>query len=104
MRKHLALAAAIGATSFALHAPVHAQDFNKVRYLAANCANCHGTDGRSVGVMESLAGYDKDKFVTNMKEFRSGDKPATIMHQIVKGYTDQQIADLAAYFAAQRKK
>jgi cytochrome c553 len=104
MRKHIALAAAIGAATFALHAPVHAQDFSKIRYLAANCANCHGTDGRSVGVMESLAGYDKDKFITNMKEFRSGDKPATLMHQIVKGYTDQQIADMAAYFAAQRKK
>jgi len=26
------------------------------------------------------------------------------MHQLVKGYSDQQIADLAAYFAAQKKK
>ncbi len=104
MRKQLAAAAALGAMVFTLNAPVQAQDFNKIRYLAANCANCHGTDGRSVGVMESLAGYDKDKFITNMKEFRSGDKPATLMHQLVKGYSDQQIADLAAYFAAQKKK
>jgi cytochrome c553 len=104
MRKQLALAAAVGAATMALSVPVQAQDFSKIRYLAANCANCHGTDGRSVGVMESLAGYDKEKFITNMKEFRSGDKPATIMHQLTKGYTDQQIADLAAYFAAQPKK
>lgn len=104
MRKHLAAAALAGSALFALNAPVLAQDFNKTRYLAANCANCHGTDGRSVGVMESLAGYDKEKFISNMKEYRSGDKPATIMHQLVKGYTDQQIADLAAYFAAQPKK
>ena len=104
MRKHLAIAAAVGVATVSLNAPVQAQDFTKIRYLAANCANCHGTDGRSVGVMESLAGYDKDKFITNMKEFRSGDKPATLMHQLVKGYSDQQIADLAAYFAAQKKK
>ena len=104
MRNHVASAVAISAAMFALQAPAQAQDFNKIRYLAANCANCHGTDGRSVGVMESLAGYDKEKFVTNMKEFRSGDKPATIMHQLVKGYSDQQIADLAAYFSAQKKK
>ena len=104
MRNHIASAVAISAAMFALQSPVQAQDFNKIRYLAANCANCHGTDGRSVGVMESLAGYDKEKFVTNMKEFRSGDKPATIMHQLVKGYSDQQIADLAAYFSAQKKK
>ncbi len=104
MRKQLAIAAAFSAATMALSVPVQAQDFSKIRYLAANCANCHGTDGRSVGVMESLAGYDKEKFITNMKEFRSGDKPATIMHQLTKGYTDQQIADLAAYFAAQPKK
>jgi cytochrome subunit of sulfide dehydrogenase len=104
MRKHLAVAALAGSALFALNAPVQAQDFNKIRYLAATCANCHGTDGRSVGIMESLAGYDKEKFITNMNEFRSGDKPATIMHQLTKGYTDKQIADLAAYFAAQPKK
>jgi cytochrome c553 len=103
MRKSLAIAF-VGAATLATQVPVQAQDFSKIRYLAANCANCHGTNGRSVGVMESLAGYDKEKFITNMKEFRSGDKPATLMHQLVKGYTDQQIADLAAYFAAQKKK
>lgn len=104
MRKQIALAAALSAASMALTIPAQAQDLSKIRYLAANCANCHGSEGRSVGILESLAGYDKEKFITNMKEFRSGDKPATIMHQISKGYTDQQIADLAAYFAAQRKK
>jgi cytochrome subunit of sulfide dehydrogenase len=104
MRKHLAAAALAGSALLGVTAPVQAQDMNKVRYLAATCANCHGTDGRSVGIMESLAGYDKEKFITNMKEYRSGDKPATIMHQLVKGYTDKQIADLAAYFAAQPKK
>lgn len=104
MRTHLASAVLLGAATLALGTGAQAQDFNKTRYLAANCANCHGTDGRSVGVMESLAGYDKEKFISNMKEFRSGDKPATLMHQLSKGYTDQQIADLAAYFSAQKKK
>lgn len=104
MRKHLALATLAGVALIAAQAPVQAQELNKIRYLAANCANCHGTDGRSVGVMESLAGYDKEKFISNMKEFRSGDKPATLMHQLVKGYSDQQIADLATYFSVQKKK
>jgi cytochrome c553 len=104
MRKQIAMAALIGSAALGLSVPVQAQDMSKIRYLAANCANCHGTDGRSVGIMESLAGYDKEKFISNMKEYRSGDKPATLMHQIVKGYTDEQIADLAAYFAAQPKK
>ncbi|MFM1881577.1 MAG: c-type cytochrome [Burkholderiaceae bacterium] len=73
------------------------------RYLAANCANCHGTNGQSVGGMEALAGYDRNKFVQTMKAFQSGEKPATLMHQIAKGYTDAQINLMADFFASQKK-
>ena len=73
------------------------------RYLAANCANCHGTNGQSVGGMEALAGYDRGRFVQTMKAFQSGEKPATLMHQIAKGYTDEQINLMADFFAGQKK-
>jgi cytochrome subunit of sulfide dehydrogenase len=79
----------------------HAQDAG--RDLAASCAMCHGTNGRSVGGNEPLAGMAKADIVRKFNEFRSGAKPATIMHQISKGYTDQQIDQVAAYFAAQKK-
>lgn len=79
-----------------------AKDPNLARNLAATCANCHGTDGKSVGGMESLAGEAKDKLLQKMADFRSGDKPASIMHQITKGYTDEQLELIAAYFAAQK--
>lgn len=79
-----------------------ASDLPKAQYLAANCANCHGTNGNSAGGMASLAGYDKVKFVETMKAFQSGKRPATIMHQLSKGYTDAQIESMAAYFAAQK--
>jgi cytochrome c553 len=64
---------------------------------------CHGTDGRSVGGNEPLAGMAKDELVRKVKEFRTGAKPATIMHQISKGYSDQEIDKIAAFFAAQKK-
>ena len=72
--------------------------------LAANCANCHGTDGRAVpgSGNEALAGTDKDKLMQKLRDFRSGAKPATIMHQISKGYTEAQLELVAAYFAAQK--
>jgi cytochrome c553 len=79
----------------------HAQDAG--RDLAASCAMCHGTNGRSAGGNEPLAGMAKADLVRKFNEFRSGAKPATIMHQISKGYTDQQIDQVAAYFAAQKK-
>ena len=73
--------------------------------MAANCAMCHGTNGRSAGgsPVASLAGKPKDEIVQSMAQFKSGQKPATIMHQIAKGYTDEEIAALAAYFAGQAR-
>lgn len=85
-----------------LTASAQAADANLGRNVAANCANCHGTNGRSVGGMASLAGMPRDTLIRTMREFREGKRPATIMHQLAKGYTEEQIAAVAAYFAAQK--
>ena len=73
--------------------------------MAATCANCHGTYGKSIkdGALPSLAGMKSDYIIEQMQAFKSGARKATIMHQLAKGYTDQQIKDLAAYFAAQSR-
>jgi cytochrome c553 len=74
------------------------------RNLAATCANCHGTDGQARGDMKTLAGVPADKLVAMMNDYRNGNLPATIMHQIAKGYTDEQIRLIAGYFAAQKAR
>ena len=75
------------------------------RSLAATCANCHGTDGKVVqgSSVTSLAGLDKSYIVAQMSAFKAGTRPATVMHQISKGFNDAQIESLATYFAAQKK-
>lgn len=80
-----------------------AADPLQVRSLAASCANCHGTQGIAQPGMESLAGKPKDDLLKAMLDFKAGKKPATIMHQLSKGYTDEQLEQLAAYFAALKK-
>lgn len=81
--------------------PAAAADPQYVRSLAATCFTCHGTDGRSVGgVPPSLAGQNKNYLLKQLQEFRDGKRPATIMHQHAKGYTDEQLNMIAGYFAA----
>jgi cytochrome c553 len=98
--------AALAALLAALPA-AQAQDANAlyVRSLAANCSNCHGTHGRAIdgGVVPGIAGMPAPYMVNQMKGFKTGTRQAAVMHQIAKGYSDAQIEQLAAYFAAQSK-
>ncbi|MGH6609827.1 MAG: c-type cytochrome [Burkholderiaceae bacterium] len=71
-------------------------------FLASNCANCHGTVGNAQGAMPSLAGQQKAFIVEQMRAFRDGKRPATIMHQLAKGYTDQQIELIAEFYSRQK--
>jgi cytochrome c553 len=83
--------------------PAAAEDSIIVRSLAATCFTCHGTDGRSVGgVPPSLAGRDRTYLLQTLKDFKAGKRPATIMQQQAKGYTDEQLDLIAGYFASVR--
>lgn len=86
-------------------APAQTRDVLYTRSLAATCANCHGTNGRAVegASVPGLAGMPREYLTLQMQAFKSGTRPATVMHQIAKGYSDAQIAELATYFAAQPK-
>jgi sulfide dehydrogenase cytochrome subunit len=102
--KKLAALAALAAAAW-LPAQAQTQDAVYMRSLAATCANCHGTQGKAVdgSAVPGLAGMPREYFVAQMQAFKAGSRPATIMHQLAKGYSDAQIQQLAAYFAAQPK-
>jgi sulfide dehydrogenase cytochrome subunit len=76
-----------------------------LKSLAATCANCHGTNGRVAAgsAVPGLAGMPAPYIVEQMKLFKAGTRPATVMHQLAKGYSDAQVEQMAAYFAAQPK-
>ncbi len=73
------------------------------RNLAAQCANCHGTSGKSVAEVPSLASQAAAVIVQKMKDYRDGKLPASIMHQLAKGYTDEQVVLMADFFSKQAK-
>jgi len=98
MKRTIVLAAAA-----LLALPAHAQDTG-ARNLAAACAICHGTDGRGASKdVVPLAGLPREHIASQIRAFRDGQRPATVMHQIAKGYTDQQIDAMAAWFATQKR-
>ena len=72
--------------------------------LAATCANCHGTQGKSLKdtSVPGLAGRPSAYLIEQMQAFKTGTREATIMHQIAKGYTDEQVKQMAEYFASQK--
>lgn len=74
-----------------------------VRSLAANCAACHGTNGQPAkgSTLAGLAGKPRNELLTSMTQFKEGKKPATLMHQLGKGYTDAELEALADYFSKQ---
>ena len=76
-----------------------------VASMAAACAMCHGSGGVPApgSAVASLAGRPAQSTIDAMKAFKEGKREATIMHQISKGYSDAEIAAIAAYFAARKE-
>ena len=83
--------------------PASAEVDKRGRSLAATCAACHGTDGKSVGGTAVLAGMNKTEFIKQMAAFKSGQRKATVMHQHAKGYNDEEIEKMAVYFSTQAR-
>ena len=102
MKKMRVMLLAAASVCGAVALPAFGQSTNLARDLAATCTHCHGTDGRSANI--ALAGVAKGEIVQKMKEFKAGTRQATLMHQLSKGYTEQQIELIAEYFSRQQAK
>jgi cytochrome subunit of sulfide dehydrogenase len=83
-------------------AQAQAPDPLHVRSWAAACAACHGTHGNPQ-VGDALAGRPREEIAQKLLDFKNGRRPATVMHQLAKGYSDEQIAAIAGWFAAQKR-
>ena len=69
---------------------------------AAACSGCHPASARVSSPVPRLAGLDRAAIIKAMQDFRSGQRPATVMDRIAKGFTDEEIQALATWFAAQK--
>ncbi len=105
MKTCLKLVVALLATVGASWIPAQAQlvgDAAAGESKAATCAACHGTDGNSViAVNPKLAGQHADYTLRQLKMFKSGERQNAIMAGMVAGLSEQDMADLAAFYAEQ---
>ncbi|MGB5442492.1 MAG: hypothetical protein WBN57_07690 [Gammaproteobacteria bacterium] len=69
------------------------------RLLASQCAQCHGTDGRSVSDIDSLLG-EGSELAEEMLEMKHSTDRDDIMNLQAAGYTDEQIQQISDYFAS----
>ncbi len=71
---------------------------------AHSCAGCHGTDGYSLSSMPRIAGLNEKYFLQTMKEYKTDTRSSTIMGRLAKGYSDDELAGIAKFFAKQEWK
>jgi len=69
------------------------------RNLAANCTPCHSADVPDPNAIPRIVGLPAGQILHRLRAFRSGDAAATVMHQIVRGYSDEELALIATHFA-----
>jgi len=71
---------------------------------AATCAGCHGANGEGIAPNPALAGKKEDQIIQAMKDYKSGKRANPVMKTFASQVNDQEVADLAAYYASLKKK
>ena len=86
------LVMALGADALAADAPPG----------ASSCSGCHPASHAVDTAVPRLNGREAAQLTSAMQDFRSGKRPATVMDRIAKGFTDDEIKAIAAWYAAQK--
>jgi cytochrome subunit of sulfide dehydrogenase len=68
---------------------------------ASSCSGCHAASAAVDTPVPHLAGQPAPQIAEAMQAFRAGTRPGTIMPRIAKGFSDDEIAAIAAWYAAQ---
>ena len=67
---------------------------------AKSCAGCHGADGKGKASNPPIAGMDEAAFLASMADYKTGVKKHAMMNMLAKKLNDQDVANLAAYYAS----
>jgi cytochrome c553 len=70
---------------------------------AVACAACHGANGQGVPPNPALVGRSEDEMLQAMKDYKSGKRANAVMKGMTAALSDQDMANLAAYYASLKK-
>ncbi len=70
--------------------------------LAKKCKGCHGKKGEGRGKNPKLAGQSADELVKDLHAFKDGSRKNKMMQRMVKKLSDDDMENLAAYFAGMK--
>lgn len=103
MKRSLLLALALAAAATAQAAPA---DIAKGKQTAETvCAACHGADGNSAASANpSLAGQPEQYLAKQLRDFKKGNRKNPIMMGMASSLSDDDVNNVAAYFASQKMK
>jgi cytochrome c553 len=73
-----------------------------VPLAAQGCVGCHGVRGTGSGAIPGIAGRPAIEIAATMNAFRANERAGTIMGRIARGYSEAEIAAIAAYYATSR--
>ena len=102
MKSFVTSAAVIGITAAGFLTNPAQADMASGAVLTYTCYSCHGTDGKSVGDMPTIAGKSKEFIVKKLNGFKNGKNDPTVMNRIAKGFTDDEIIAIADFFSKKK--
>ena len=78
-----------------------AAEYDPVRgeMLSLSCASCHGTEGKSEAITPYIAGMGKANMYQILLDFKNGRRTETMMQKHVKGFSDEELEQIAYYFS-----
>ena len=98
--RQAALVLAFGGVILAGAHPAHAGDREAGRKLAGQCRTCHGLDGYAqIPIAPHIGGEPEAYLRAQLTAFRDGTREHEMMTIVARGLSDQQISDLAAWYA-----
>jgi cytochrome c553 len=99
MKAHWLFVAAI-AVALGAAGPSYAGDVAAGKAKSKSCAGCHGADGKGKKDNPAIAGQPEAQFIKAMGEYKSGAREHKMMKKFAGKLSDEDIANLAAYYAS----